>query len=456
MPSLGGGATLLVRDAVDPAISPDGKRIAFTAFLANREEWIAVAPLADPGNFTVLTGADDGMWEHRKPAWSPNGKTIVYATRQDLWIVPAAGGPAKRLTSGGLGDYYPAWSSDGKHVYFSSERGGELALWRIDARGGNAERRTQGPGHEYDPSISLDGSRLAYATELEPATLHIVDMISGGDRKVPGRRGDCQPAIAHDGSKVVFTSDRAGQTFELWIQPLDQGKPAGPAQRLTEDTAHASCPAFSPDGKWIAYHRVLGEKRDICTIPAAGGRPIMFTDDAAPDFQPSWSPDGTKLVFGSARGDAKGADVWIAPVSEGKPAGPAVRITNDTMFAIAPAWSPDGARIAYLAETDVWIVPADGSRPGRKITSGAGAQTVRWDYTDGSLLVSGSWGKDSVSVRRVSPVDGKTQPTNPRIYMGPGAASGTFDISLDGRYVAFYRENNQGNIWVHEAKKGTF
>jgi eukaryotic-like serine/threonine-protein kinase len=454
MSSLGSGPTPLIKDAIDPAISPDGTRIAFTALLPGGDQRIAVSSLADPENFTVLTGADGGMWEHRRAAWSPDGKTICYAARQDLWTVPASGGAPRRLTSGGLYDFYPSWSSDGKHVYFSSERGGILALWRIGARGGEPERRTQGPGNEYDPNISRDGSRLACATQQEPAALHIRDLRSGTDRKVPGMRGDCLPAIAPDGSKVVFTSDRAGRTFDLWMQPLDRGMPSGNPQRLTKDTAHASCPAFSRDGKWIAYYRILGEQRDIYTIPASGGRPIRFTDDPAPDFQPSWSPDGSKLVFVSERGG--GSHLWIAPVSEGRPAGPAVRITNDTVRVLAPAWSPDGARIAYVGASDAWIVPADGATPGRRITSGAQAQTVRWDFAGGSLLVSGGWGEDSVSLRRVSPDGGAVEPMDPYVFIGPKDAIGTFDVSMDGRFVAFYRENNRGNIWIHEAKKGTF
>ncbi len=454
MSSLGGGATLMVKDAIDPAISPVGGRIAFTVFLPENQEGIAVSSIADPANFTVLTGANDGMWERCKPAWSPDGKTICYAARQDLWTIPASGGPARRLSSDGALDYYPAWSSDGKHIYFSSSRGGTLALWRIGAGGGVAERKTKGTSYEQDPTVCRDGSRLAYATEQEPAALHIRDLKTGLDRKLSGMQGDCLPTIAPDASKVVFSSKRAGRTSDLWIQPLEGGAPAGQPQRLTEDTAHASCPTFSRDGKWIAYYRIIGERRDIYTIPATGGRPIMVTDDPAPDYQPSWSPDGSKLVFASQRDGV--SNVWTIPVAEGRAAGPAVRITRDKVFAIAPSWSPDGTRIAYVGEGEVWIVPADGSRPGRKITSGAAAETVRWDFTDSSLLVSGSWGEDGVSLRRVSPDNGAVTAINPPVSFGPRAGIGTFDVSLDGRFVAFFRENNRGNIWVHEAKKGTF
>jgi Tol biopolymer transport system component len=461
MGSYGGGATLLIENAVDPAISPNGDRIAFTALLPNGDQHIGVALLANPGDTTILTGPSDGMWEHRRPAWSPDGKTICYATRQDLWVISPSGGPAARLSRNGMLDNNPAWSSDGKYVYCNSEREGTLALWRIAAKGGDAVRQTQGPGYEYDPSISKDGSRLACATQREPGALYIRDMKSKTDTKLTAIRGDCLAAIAPDGSKVVFASDRGGPVFDLWIQPLDKGIPTGQPQRLTEDTAHASCQAFSLDGRWIAYYNVLGETRDIYTIPASGGQPIRFTDDPAPDTQPAWSPDGSKLTFASERGDRLGCShIWIAPVFEGKPAGPPLRITNDTVCAFGPVWSPDGERIAYTGEiegsSEVWIVPADGRTPGRRITSGAGALTVRWDHPAGSLLVSGSWGEDLLSIRRISPDGGTAAPIVPPIILGPVSALGTFDISSDGRFVLFPRKDDRGNIWVTEAKKGTF
>ncbi len=363
-----------------------------------------------------------------------------------------------RLTREGENDTSPAWSSDGKRVYFSSEREGTLALWRIDVRGAALTRLTQGPGYEYDPSVSGDGSRIAYATRREPGALYLRDMRAKTDTKLAGIRGDCLAAIAPDGSKIVFASDRGGVMFDLWMQPLEGGLPSGQPQRLTEDSAHASCPMFSPDGKWIAYYRLLGEQRDVYTISASGGQPIRFTDDPASDVQPAWSPDGSKIAFASERGGR--FDIWIAPVAEGRPTGPPLRLTSAPADAIAPVWSPDGTRIAYVGDTesgpDVWIVPADGKAPGKRITSGANVETVRWDPLAGALLASGRWGEDELSIRRVSPEGGAVSPIDPPIVLGPAPTTALFDVTLDGGLVLFPRENKRGNIWAHEAKKGTF
>jgi Tol biopolymer transport system component len=455
---LGGGATLLLNDAVDPAISPDGRRIAFRALLPNGEERIGVAPLTNTSDVTVLTRSTDGAWEHRKPAWSPDGESICYGTRPDLWIVSASGGPARRLTKDTDNALNPAWSNDGRHVYFSSGREGTIALWRVSSKGGRAERLTTGSSHEGDPTVSPDGSRFAYSTETEPGTLLLRDLESGRETKIPGIRDICIAAIAPDGSKIVYASDRGGPKYDLWLQLLDHGIPSGQPQRLTEDTADAACPAFSPDGKWVVYHRILGEQRDIFTIPAAGGKPMQFTDDPAQDTQPAWSPDGSMIVFASNR--AGPTNIWAAPVSEGKPAGPPRRVTKDTMNVGAPVWSGDGDAIIYIGETsegtDVWMIPADGSTPARRITRGARALMARWDGATGSLLVSGRWKEDQFSIRRIS-IGGKAVPTiDPPVEFGSLTTVATFDVSYDGRLVVYSRAKNIGNIWMHEAKKGTF
>ena len=78
VPRLGGSALLLVPDAEDPAISPDGMTIAFTRRAAAGALRITVAPLGAPERARVLTGDRDGVWDHRRPAWSPDSTTICY------------------------------------------------------------------------------------------------------------------------------------------------------------------------------------------------------------------------------------------------------------------------------------------------------------------------------------------------------------------------------------------
>jgi Tol biopolymer transport system component len=130
------------------------------------------------------------------------------------------------------------------------------------------------------------------------------------------------------------------------------------------------------------------------------------------------------------------------------------------MIAIAPAWSPDGTRIAFAGFSgdrhEVWVVPIDGSAPARKITSGADAKIVKWDGSTGTLLVSGMWNEDRFSLRRVSLDGSSVTPLDPPLVLGSLTAFGTFDLTPDGSLLVFSRESIKGNIWVHEAKNGTY
>ena len=456
---LGGGATLLLPGAYDPAISPDGRRIAFSIPGSKGYGRIGAAQLDNLAQVKVLTGDNDGLWSHRHPAWSPDGKAICYSAHDALWIVSSSNGePARRLTSGGAGDSDPTWSSDGGFVNFSSYREGTLALWRIASSGGEPKRLTLGSGFENSPSISRDGSRLAYATRTVRNSMLIRDLGSGQETRLPGLRDSCLAGLAPDGRSVVYAADRGGQNLDLWVQRLERGIPSGQPLRLTEEPGNASYPTFSANGKWIAYYRIIGEQRDIYTIPASGGKPFRFTDDPAAETQPSWSPDGSLLAYVSERGG--GSRVWIAPVRDGKPTSPARCLTDENMLALAPSWSPDGTRIAFARCTEdrceVEIIPVDGSAPSRQITTGANANLVRWEPATGAILVSGTWGEDRISLRRVFPDSLIATPLTPPVIFGSLESLATFDVSLDGHLLIFSHEEVKGNIWALKATKGMY
>ncbi len=448
----GGGATLLIRNASDPAVSPDGTRIAFACPGPGGDDRIGVASLANPGDITLLTGDDGGLWRHRQPAWSPDGEQICYATQHDLWLVPSRGGVARPLSRGGVWDANPSWSADGKQVYFSSHRGNTLALWRISAAGGVPQRLTTGSGSEHDPSLCGSGARMAYANQTVQSGMYIRDLASGQETKLPGLQGDCFATIAPDGGSIVYATARGGAAIDLWLQRLDQGRPIGMPEQLTADSVNASWPTFAPDGKWLAYYRIAGEQRDVYTIAAAGGQPIRITGDDAVDFQPAWSPDGSQLAFSSNRDGVY--RIWTVRLQDGIPTAEPECVTNDALGAYAPAWSPDGTEIAFIGHqddsNDVWVVPASGRSAARRVTTGADAKRVRWDPAGRALLVSGGWGEDRVRLCRIARDGGTPASIEPPLCLGSLAALATFDLTRDGRFLVSSREDLKGNIWVLE------
>ena len=461
VPRLGGQtATAVVAGAESPAISPDGTRIAFTRFDAAGSRRIVVAPLSDTGRANVLTTDADGLWNHESPAWSPDGQTICYAAHADLWIVPAAGGPAARLTTDGEADFEPAWSSDGRWVYFTSMRGQTTAIWRVSAGGGTPERVTMGSGPERQPSLSQDGLRLTYSTFSLNSNLVVRAEQTGKEHEFGGERRELYPAFAPDGSAVVYVSDQLKSPPDLWIQPLaPDGSPGGMARRLTDHPGTAAYPSYSPDGRWIAYHRALDDQRDVWIVPAAGGAPLRFTDDPAVDIHPAWSPDGKHIAFVSERGG--GSRIWIAPVAEGRPAGQARRLTAGGLSEDQPSWSPDSSMVAYLVTDvagigDVWVADARAAGPGRQVTRGADADVVVWTGTPGRLLVSGRWGSNRLRLMHVDAATGAAVPVEPSNPFGAEADSGDFAMSRDGRLLAIVRQIAKGDIWVLEAARGRY
>jgi len=459
---LGGSSTLLLADASYPDVSPDGKRIAFSRPSVHGDLRICVASFSEPDSVRILTGDKDGLWGHIEPAWSPDGSRICYSAQHNLWIVPSMGGNARRLTTEGAVESEPAWSPDGRYVYFSSFREGTRALWRVSARGGRPERVTMGVGTETCPTVSRDGSRLAYSTHSSEMELVIRDVDSGKEVQLPVLKGANMPAIAPDKSSVVFTSKRWGPRADLWMQRLGESAESSEPFRLTDHPGNASHPAFSPDGTWIVYYRIVGEERDIWVISSSGGQPVRFSEDPAPDFHPAWSPDGSRLAFVSER--AGGAHIWTAPVKGGRCSGPATQITRGTSSASAPSWSPDGRWIAFAGNSDgeneAWITAADGNGSPRQVTKGADAFRVRWDGAKGGLLVTGTWHTGEYEMRRVSLDGDKVEDLSPRVYLGPwfgrneGAA--VFDVSRDGKLIVYCKQNLKGNVWVLEAETGSY
>ncbi len=451
IPPLGGVPVLVVPNAEDPAVSPDGQSIAFARAGPSGLLRIHVAPLDDPSKARVLTGDDDGFWDHLNPAWSPDGRMLCYADFRDLWLVPVEGGSPRRLTSEDARDNDPVWSADGMKIFFSSGRDNTLALWRVDVKGGEPERLTAGTGDEGEPSLSRDGRWLAYSTREFNPDIVILDQRTGARQVIAGATIENEPDVAPDGSSIVFMSDRRG-TFDLWLQPLRDGLLDGAPRRLTDHPGIVAVPDFSPDGQWLAYFRVLEGQMDIWVMPIAGGAPQRFTDDPATDLHPSFSPDGGKLAFVSDRDGIE--HIWVAAVADGRRVGEPWQLTHGSSAHIFPAWSPDGRQIACVVqrgyEHEILVVDLNSEEPPVEVTRGARAVRAEWDPSGEELLVSGTWGGDQVSLRRVSVADDSTRVFEPELVLGPESYAGLFSSDAEGGILAYVVVERRGDVWLAE------
>ena len=457
----GGAPEPLLDGGEDPAVSPDGARIAFVRKNPSREGRIFVAPIANVAAEEALTtGLGDGAWDHREPAWSPDGTQICYRAHRGIWIVPATPGNRARLvTDEKARDSNPFWSHDKRYIYFSSKRAGAPALWRVSVSRGRMERLTPGTSPDQQGSLSSDGRILAISTLLFSPDLVVRNLATGEETTVNDERDDICPVFGPDLS-VYFVSNRAGKN-DIWVQrPPLSGPAVAPPLQLTNQPGSVSHPTVSPDGRWVAYYRADERNtRDIWIVPTSGGTPTGFTTHPADDLHPAWSPDGTRIAFASQR--TGGLHIWVGGVSEGRPTGEPVEVTFGpaTSRDVAPVWSPDGLRIAYLTQSsslDDWevrIANADGHGAPELLTTTKGARRLRWDATGRRLLVSGQFGEQVVSLRAFDPTTMQRLPLS-RIEFCDNDDLLDFDVSRDGQWLVFTRdERRRGSIWVYEAQR---
>ena len=446
MSRLGGSASLLVENADMPAISPDGTRIAFSRPNASGDLRIWVAPLADPSRALRLTGDEDGLWTHLSPAWSPDGTTLCYSGHRDLWLVPAAGGKARRLTRDDAKDRDPVFAPDGASVFFSSDRTAPNSVWRVRLDGSAPERVTSGTGSAVHPSVSRDGERLVFSNLVVDRHVDVLDRRAGTVCRIASSRTDETPALAPDASAVAFVSNRGGKD-DLWIETLESGCVGKkPPHRLTDLDSEPATPAFSPDGTWIAFFRPIGGQRDVQAISVNGGAPVVLVGGPAEDIHPAYSPDGKQLAFVSDRSGHE--KIWVLPIRTGLPAGEPWRLTDEDLADLYPSWSPDGGRLAFIRTGDLWVTEAKKGSTPRRITSGANAHHLTWEPDGKALLASGLFGTGTLHVRRVWLDSGKTEPLKPRLVLGDRNGVGYLSLSRDGRFLATDITEPKGNLWI--------
>ena len=172
--------------------------------------------------------------------------------------------------------------------------------------------------------------------------------------------------VAASPAAATFPGRPGDLVFSLNADVFRVAPEAGAAEVNLTGTAATSefNPEWSPDGTRIAIQFLSGTQRDIRIIRADGiGEPVRVTDDADLDFAPTWSPDGTRIAW--ERQVATGNRDIVVRNADGT--GPIENLTNTAGFQINPAWSPDGARIAYTdsasGQSDIRVMNADGSNP---------------------------------------------------------------------------------------------
>jgi Tol biopolymer transport system component len=395
---------------VMPAFSPDGSQIAFA--------WDGDPPPGSKGFdlYIKVVGSETLLRLTHHPseeligiAWSPDGIRIAFhrisGTDSGVYVIPALGGPEKKLRSTDATLPWPAvsisWSPDGKWIAFADSTGYGQRIFLLSPEGLESKQISHAEGclHDVMPAFSHDGKQLAYlcllnfndwkngiySMAISGGTPRLIATFvgwnapsgiawTGDDKKLilsrPMNKAEYEldevtiaegsmrsfsfgqnptwPAISSRGDKLAFTS--SSNQVNIWRKDLLH--PQAPAVKLISSTHEQRLPQYSPDGKHIAFTSSRGGISEIWISDADGTQLVQISNfKNSWTGTPRWSPDSKKIAFDSRRSGHP--EVYVADISELMPR---KLVTNITEMHV-PSWSHDGKWIYFQSSTPTLSLP---------------------------------------------------------------------------------------------------
>lgn len=378
----GQGRPVRLREGTDLAaqLSPDGKLIAIDVVGV-----LWVLP-ASGGSARRLTS---DLYDIAQPEWSPDGRWITFQSYRDgvfdVWVIRPDGSGPRKLTHGPYDHREPRFSPDGKKIVFSSDLGGSYGIHTLDPATGAITRVTDTADEEYEPAWSPDGTRIAFV--VANTRVDVIDTGTGARTTavtVPAGQVIHSPAWTPDGKDLIYSLVHDGRS-ELWRsgEPLVTGEEVFPF-RVSWRSAKEF--VYTSDGKIRRRSLSGGAPNDIgfsagvtVVAPSYRKRRRDFDSDRRRPVvgigSPVLSPDGEQVAFRALN------DIYTMRFGDTpRP------LTRDHWWKSHPAWSPDGRYLSYSSDRagklDIWI---------RDLRAGTDRRLTN---LPNAAAVSGSWSHD--------------------------------------------------------------
>jgi tricorn protease len=390
----------------NPIWSPNGQEIAFFSLRGNHSG-IWTMPLLG-GTPTEITQLDDASvklryWSKRKKIYyevksnlftvdlnskqiiqitnfdasmqnisainiSPDEERIAYVSIDEngsgsLWVMQQQNGSAVQVISDTSEIRNPVWHPDGKQLLYSADVGGTYQIFIASPDSRKPEQITFGDRDALALDVAADGTKILFGSSKEEADVWGINIAEPEKdfNIASGMNSELWPDVAPDSKLVTFQSVKNLSQGDKLMTGTIMTKTINSKEQPVELVTNGFLPTWSPDGKQLAFMRLSGDRYGLYTIKASGGEAKLLTTDLPPidntllpynRYQVSyfsWSPDSSKIVYGSARNQRR--NLWTV-YADGSNETQITDNEDADSYLYCPLWSADSKQIAYTSKTN--------------------------------------------------------------------------------------------------------